>query len=336
MEKILLVNVNWLGDVLFSTPVIKALKKAYPESKLACMVVPRCREVLDGNPYIDEIILFDEKTLHRNIFKRLKFINSLRKKQFTKAFILHRSLTRALIVFLAGIPERIGYNTKKRGFLLTKKIALPGSDMHRSDQYLNVIESYGISVEDRTYDFFVSDDNRAYAEKLFREAGIAENDFVVVINPGGNWDPKRWLKENFAAVADQLIQRYHAKVIIAGATKDIALAWQIRDLMQEQPILITGKTTLKQLAAAMQKAHVVISADSGPAHIASAVGAGVIMLFGPTLPKITGPRGKNKVVVLHKDLGCSLPCYDSSCVDYRCMKAIMPEDVLHHVQEFKS
>ncbi|MFC1704649.1 lipopolysaccharide heptosyltransferase II [Candidatus Omnitrophota bacterium] len=335
MEKILVVNVNWLGDVLFSTPVMRALKNAYPKSILACMVVPRCKDILKNNPYVDEIILFDERSTHRSIIKKVQFIVELKKKNFTKAFLLHRSLTRALIVFLTGIPERIGYTTKKRGFLLTKKIMPPLPSLHRAESYLKIVESYGMPVKDRFYEFFISQEDNDFAREIFEKVNLSDSDFVVVINPGGNWEPKRWSKGNFAKLSDALIKNHKAKVIIAGAPKDVSLAEEIEQQMQEKPLILAGKTTLTQLAAIMQRASLVISADSGPMHIACAVGTNVIALYGPTLPSVTGPYGKNQTVILQKDTNCKLPCYDVSCKEYRCMEAITVEDILQYVDRFR-
>ena len=132
-KKILIFNVNWLGDVLFSTAVIRNVRRNFPESFIACIVPSRCYAILKDNPHLDEIIIFDEKDRHKGIFQQLDFVRSLREKQFDAVFLLHRSFSRALICRLAGIPERIGHYTKKRGFLLTKKIMPPKRDSRERD-----------------------------------------------------------------------------------------------------------------------------------------------------------------------------------------------------------
>ena len=131
MKRILIVEVNWLGDVLLSTPFIKAVKRHYKDSYLACLVVPRCTEVLTLNPYVDEIIPFDEEGPHGGVLGKLRLVRELRKGNFDTVFLLHRSFTRALIVALAGINSRIGYATKNRWVLLTKPIKLPLSPLHK-------------------------------------------------------------------------------------------------------------------------------------------------------------------------------------------------------------
>ena len=110
MNRILVVNVNWLGDVIFSSPIFKALKSAYPEAKISCLAVPRVKEILESIPEIDEIIIYDEKGKHGNPFAKFSLIAKLHREKFDIAFVLHRSWTRALLVFLAGIPQRVGYD----------------------------------------------------------------------------------------------------------------------------------------------------------------------------------------------------------------------------------
>ncbi|MBL7085215.1 MAG: lipopolysaccharide heptosyltransferase II [Candidatus Omnitrophica bacterium] len=328
MQRILIVNVNWRGDVLFSTPFIRAVREKYPDSFIACVVVPRCVSIMENNPRLNEVIIFDEEAKHKGPLGKLRFINSLRSKHFDVAFLLHRSFTRTLICYLAGIPERIGYYTKKRAMLLTKNIAQPIEQLHKVEYFLNIAKACDIKTENKDYEFFLSQKDKAYIDSLFKENGLKESDFLVVINPGGNWDLKRWPKENFAQAADKLIKDYKAKVIITGAKSDANLARDIAALMKESPVIFCGRTSLRQLAALMAKVNLVVSNDSGPMHIAVSQGTKVISLFGPTSAKITGAYGKGNYLIIQKDVGCKVPCYKLDCDDNRCMKAITVEDVL--------
>ena len=330
--RILIVNVNWLGDVLFSTALIREVKKNYPESFLACMIPGRCQGILKGNPYLDEIIIFDEKDTHKGWRKTLRFIRELRARRFDTAILLHRSFTRTLICWLAGIKERIGYYTRKRAFLLTRKITVPQGRMHRRDYYLNIIESAGLKINERGLDFFVSREDSDYVSGLLNKERVFTDDFLVALNPGGNWAPKRWPKEYFALLADRLIKDLNAKVVISGAKQDRGLAEDIASRMKARPIIAAGELNLKQLAALFKRADLVISGDSAPLHIAAALGVPIIGLFGPTSPEITGPFSDD-CIILRKDTGCQIPCYQVGCLDNRCMKAVSVEDVLAAVKK---
>jgi len=334
-KRILIFNVNWLGDVLFSTATIRNIRRNYPDSFLACVIPSRCYPILKDNSYLDEVIIFDEKDRHRGILEKFKFISLLKKKQFTMVFLLHRSFSRALICRLAGIPERIGHYTKKRALLLTKNIMPPAANaLHRIDYYLDIIEKAGLRIEDRYLDFFFKPEDDALVDNFYRENFIQENDFVVALNPGGNWLPKRWPLDYWARLADQLISGSSAKVIITGSIADLPLAGKIKSAMKSVPLVGCGVFNIKQLGALAKRVNLFITADSGPLHIANAVGAKkIIAIFGPTSLNITGPYPQGNVVALQKNVGCLIPCYKVDCCNNRCMQAVTPEDVLAEVKK---
>ena len=333
-KKILIFNVNWLGDVLFSTAAIRNIRRNYPDSFIACIVPSRCYPILKDNPNLNEIIIFDEKERHRGALAKLSFIESLKRKKFDIVFLLHRSFTRALICRLAGIPERIGYYTRKRGFLLTKKIIPPvRNTLHRIDYYLNIIERLGLRVEDRYLEFFISEEDVEFVEDFLNKHSINKSDFLVGINTGGNWLPKRWPKEYWAVLAEKLISKFGAKVIITGSYSDMPNAQEIKGIMNGKPIIASGAFSLKQLGALCKRLDLFITADTGPLHIANSVGAKkIIALFGPTSLDTTGPYPLKNVVILSKKVGCKVPCYAVNCKDNRCMKVITPEDVIDKVK----
>ncbi len=332
-KRILIVNVNWVGDALFSTPFIRAVREAYPESYIACLLHPRCREMLASNPRLNEIIIYDEEGEHKNLVGKFRLIASLRRKRFDTAFLLHRSFTKALIVYLAGIKKRIGYPTKHRSLLLTDTVEEPTDQMHKVEYFLNLAISAGIAPSIRSCEFFVKEPDRKIIKKLLREEGISDTDSIVVLCPGGNWDPKRWPKENFAKVADSLAERFGVKIVISGAKKDVPLAESISGMMKNKPVITCGKTTLGGLGALLEGSSLVVANDTGPMHIAVAMKAKVIALFGPTSSRITGPYGEGDYKVIFKNDTCEVPCYDFTCKDNRCMAAITVEDVLKEAEK---
>jgi lipopolysaccharide heptosyltransferase II len=336
-KRILIFNVNWLGDVLFSTAAIRNIRRNFPRSFIACAIPSRCYPVLKDNPHLDEVIIYDEKDRHKGILAQLDFVRSLRAKKFDLAFLLHRSFSRALICRLARIPERIGYHTKKRAFLLTKNIPMPKKDsLHRIDLYLNIIEKSGLRIEDRYLEFVTSEDDERFVEDFLRKNAVAQNDFLAVLNPGGNWLPKRWPPSYWSELIDRLISELGAKVVITGAASDAALVARIKEGVKERPFSACGVFNLKQIAVLARKAGVFISADTGPLHIANAADAKrIIAIFGPTSIQITGPFPTKNVTLLQKDVGCKIPCYRVDCKDNRCMKAITPREVIEKIKLFK-
>lgn len=341
-NRILIFNVNWVGDVLFSTPVIRSIRRNYPGCYLACVIPPRCRQVLEGNPYLNEIIFFDERAGHRSLRAKLEFIGFLRAKKFDTAILLHRSMSRVLLCVLAGIRRRIGHNSKRRGIFLTTKIRPPDiGAVHRVDYYLSVIAGAGIPAHDRRPDFFTGTDDERFTAAYLAQQGRRPDEPVVVMNPGGNWLPKRWPVRHWAALALRLIRECNARIVVTGGESDKRLAAEIiamissqRAASSEQRAISTcGVFTLKHLGALARLSDVFISADSGPLHIAAASGArAIIALFGPTSPALTGTVSPENTRILQKNVGCIIPCYKTDCPDNRCMSVITPEEVFEQVK----
>jgi lipopolysaccharide heptosyltransferase II len=333
MNNILVINVNWLGDAVFSTPVFKALKENFPNARISCLCVPRVQKVLEFCPYIDEIIIYDEKQTHFWPWNKWSLISQLRKRSFDAAFILHRSTTRGLLAYLAGIPQRIGYCKTK--MLLTHPIVFNDEGIHRSDVYLKVLESYGLKVSDRNYRLDFDPRESKELNQLLYFKGITPSEKIIVLHTAGNWELKRWPAHYFARLIESIIERFGAKVILSGGQSDRDYCLAINEQANRQGIVVAGETTLGESLALYRRAQAVISSDSGPLHLAHSVGANVIGIFGPTRLETTGPRGVGKSQVLFNDVGCNkAPCYHLGCLSNVCMQTITVNDVLEAIQKF--
>ncbi|MBF0510782.1 MAG: lipopolysaccharide heptosyltransferase II [Candidatus Omnitrophica bacterium] len=333
MKNILVVNVNWLGDAVFSTPVFRALQENYPQARLTCLCVPRVKEVLEHCPFIDNMMVYDEKGKDRFLGRKLNLIQKLRNEKFDAGFLLHRSMTRALMVYLAGIPLRIGYS-KSKG-LLTHPIAMNAEDIHRSDYYLKIVEDYGLKVLDRSCELKVKPDDLTLLTDKLKNAGMSSNGNYIVLNTGANWDLKRWPNELFALLAKRVSQEYGLTIIFPGAPKDKENCQKIIQEAGIKAINLAGQTSLGESLALYQKALVVVSGDSGPLHLANSVGSPAIGIFGPTRPEITGPRGKAKAAILFKDVSCNkAPCYHLTCSNNVCMQSVTVDDVCQAIKKF--
>ncbi|MCA9401887.1 MAG: lipopolysaccharide heptosyltransferase II [Candidatus Omnitrophica bacterium] len=332
MRNILVINVNWLGDVVFSSPVFPALKKQYPRAKIVCLAVPRVCPAIECMEGVDEVIAYDEKGKHRSVLGKLTLIIRLRKYHFQAAFILHKSLTRALIARLAGIPIRVGYDTKKRAKHLTHIVEHSPAEEHRSSYYLRVIQSFGVEIQEPTCRLQVSEVHKNSIRGKLASLDISDQDFVLVVHVCGNWDLKRWPQGSFRNCIEKLSQSAKYKIVIPGTEKDRRWIHGILQGLQPAPVLMIGNTDLKEFIALMQRADLVLSADSGPLHVANAVGTYTVALYGPTRPEITGPRGAGKFQILQHDVGCNRqPCYHLTCPDNICMQSITVEQVINAV-----
>jgi lipopolysaccharide heptosyltransferase II len=309
-----------------ATPAFRALKNKYPDSYAAVMTPERTREVFQNNPFIDDIITFDERDNGRSLFAKIKLILTLKKKKFDTVFLIHRSWTRAFLCFLAEIKTRVGYNRSKNFLLLTNRIDPPAENIHRQDYYLGLFEKYGIPVTDKSGEVFITaDEQKKYAD-FFGETR-KRNAFIVGLNPSANWDLKRWPAENFSKLADTLVKETNCGIVLIGEEKERKLIEEVKSGIRMKPYDLCGKTTLRDLAAIISGCDIFISNDSGPAHLAAAMGINTLVLFGPTAKELTGPRGQ-AVKIINSSVGCKIPCYKTNCADNLCMKKITVEEVL--------
>ncbi len=335
MNNILVVNVNWLGDAVFSTPVFKALKDNFPKAKVSCLCIPRVKKVLEFCPFIDDIIVYDEKEIHFWPWTKWSLVGQLRRKSFDAAFMLHRSTTRGLLVYLAGIPQRIGY-CKTKG-LLTHPVDFSDEGVHRRDIYLKVLEDYGLKIKDRTCQLNLDPADIKEIDKILEAKGVGPKEKIIVLHTSGNWELKRWPSAYFVGLIEGIVNCFKMRVVLTGSRGDLKYCQDINQQARNQAVMLAAQTTLGQALALYHRARIMVSSDSGPLHLAHSVGANVIGLYGPTRVEITGPRGSGKAQVFFKDVGCNkAPCYHLDCTNNICMQTITTDDVLEAIQTFIS
>ncbi len=256
----------------------------------------------------------------------------LRKKRFDLALILHPTNRANIIVFLSGIPVRVGYN-KKFGFLLTHKLEERKYEgkKHEIEYTLDIVRSLGVSAENNGLFMPIKKENEEYIENFLHSHGVSGKDRLIALHPGASCPSKIWPGENFARLGDGLAKSFKVKIIILSSREDEEVGNKVIRLMQCKPISACGKTTVSELASLLLRCALVISNDSGPVHIAAAVKTPVIAIFGRNerglSPVRWRPLGKRDIV-LHKEVGCE-SCLAHDCrIDFKCLKAITPGEVM--------
>jgi len=240
-----------------------------------------------------------------------------------------------LMVYLAGIPLRIGYGKFK--CLLTHPVAMNAEDLHRCDYYLKVLEGYGIKVQERRCELRLKVDDMQALDGKLSKAGIGASENFVVLNTGGNWDLKKWSGESFTLLATQLKSEFGLKTVFSGSDKDRDNCRLMAQEIGHGAVELAGETSIGESLALYKRANAVISADSGPLHLAHSVGADVIGIYGPTRPEITGPRGSGRFQVLFNEIGCNkAPCYHLACTNNLCMQSVTVDDVLKAFKKLRS
>lgn len=311
MDRILVVLPNWFGETLFATPFLRGLRHERHRAWIATLGRPACRDILLHNPYVNELMDYDECGAHRRAAGKWRLIQALRARRFDGAFILRPSLTRTLMLALAGIPMRIGFAQPKSGWLLTTRVRPPDQTTHKATGYLALLEAFGYTAAAGPYDYAVSEPERQDAAAFLVREGLGPDRPLVVLHPGANWPHKRWPPERFAEAGDQLAERERVRVAITGGPDDVELAEALRRRMRHPAVMLAGRTTVRQLAACLEQAQLVISNDTGVLHLAAALRRPLLALYGPTSPLITGPLGDpHRMIVLHHADCCPrIPCY---------------------------
>lgn len=334
--KIIVFMKNWVGDTFFQFPAIRLIREKYPEAKITCIAPPRCRELLMANPDISEVLEFDEKSTQRSWLKRLAFAWELRKQgPWDEGYLFHRSKTRAMLLTLAGVSQRFGFG-RGRGLWLTRAVNEPAGSLHHVDYFLALLRSCQYAIpENSYYELPVSPTSRGKAEQLLQTLKIPGSSHFVCFHLGANWEPKRWPPGYFAALADLIHDAWHVPVIVTGSSGDQPLFDLMRPQAKRARIFsVMGQTTLDSLAALYSQAAFVVSGDSGPLHVAAAVGTPVVALFGPTQPLLTGPRGKGDAVVLsYVPEGFSAPFFGDVGVANAWLAQIFPATVFEAIQK---
>ena len=333
MNRILLVQQNWLGDALFATPAIRAVRKKFPDAYIACLAPARALAALKNNPYINELIECpDRVSVFSGAFWKLVFL--LRSQKFDTAVFFHRSSTRVRLAKFAGIPNRIGFVSPARKAPLTRAVEAPAAKLHKIDYFLYLIQSAGIASDGRLMDF--SPDPKAAAEldKIFAENGIRQDEPYAVVHAGGNWNLKRWPSEYFSQWIYYFFEKYRWKVIVCGTLGEGEMVQKIISKFSSgQAVSLCGKTSLDVLALLLKNAKLLLSNDSGPIHLAATQKTRIIGLFGPTSVLETGPVSDAPLKILQKNVGCEIPCYYESC-NYRvCMDFLLPDEVFMETQK---
>ena len=296
--KILVRGTNWIGDAVMSIPALRELRRIFPDSRITLHTRSWADGLFGDAEFIDELVTFDK---HRwpikDVYDNSQF---LKDDKFDLAILLPNSFESALTSFLTKVPRRIGYNKDVRGLLLTDPVAVPEwkGRLHEVFYYLHLVAEVERRVLGRSTvssvmpegRLEISDERKAEARRMLEKAGVdAGKKIVAVVAGSANSPEKRWPVENFATVIDRLRGDVDANVVLIGTKDEADVAKRVIELSKQRPVDMTGKTNLGEAAAILAVVDLVISNDTGLAHVAPAIGTNTIAIFGPTNPETTRP-----------------------------------------------
>jgi heptosyltransferase-2 len=335
IERVVVRGANWVGDAVMTVAALRELRRVLPSAHITLATRPWAQDIFAGAGIVDELLLIDDT--RRGVRATLRQISEWRARRFDLALLLPNAFEPAFIAAAARVPLRVGYATDGRGFLLTHPLAVPPwrSEQHEVFYYLNLVFELEHALtgeaqfENREPQFQlqVATERQAAARELLSRHGALEERPLVVLCPGStNSRAKRWPAERYAALADHLMGKAKANVVLIGAREEWNVTEEVVARMRRRPVVLTGETDLAETIAVLSVADLLVTNDTGPAHISAALERPTLVIFGPTNPKTTRPFSPTASIIRHPP-DCA-PCMLRDCpIDHRCMTAITPEEV---------
>jgi heptosyltransferase-2 len=342
-RRLLVVQTAFLGDVILTLPLIQVLKRTFPQAEIDVVVIPGVADILKGHPAISKVIAFDKRGRDKGIGGLLRTARELRRNDYSAGFVPHRSLRSALLVRLAGIPERIGFNTSAGRMFLTS-IVRYDKNIHEHRRNLRLLSGYVNGSEiielgkDPEYPtLHPSTGDREVVDRFLTEHTVDESQRLIAIAPGTVWNTKRWLQERFSELTKMLLADGY-RVALVGSKADEDLCRGIANAAADQRVFsAAGELSVLQSAEMIRRCMVLVSNDSAPVHIAVAMRTPVVAIFGATVPAFGfAPYGENDSVVEVNDLPCR-PCSihgGDKCPikTFDCMVRISAQEVYRRAQ----
>ena len=329
IRKILIRGTNWIGDVVMTLPAITAVREAYPEARISILVKPWVADLLRISPDVDEVMVYERPGVHEGLGGLFRLVRELKTQKFDMAILLQNAIEAAVIAWLARIPVRAGYNTDGRGIFLTHSVIRSKEILrvHQVEYYLGMLKALGLEAGRKDARLLISEEEKALSDRILKQRGIAETSLLIGLAPGATYGPaKRWYPERFANVADRLIERFSASVLLFGSPGDHDIAQKVQESARSSLINLTGETTLREAISLIARCRLFVTNDSGLMHVAGALGVPTVAIFGSTNPLTTSPVGR-KSVVITKNAPCS-PCLKEICpTDFSCMDLITTDEV---------
>ena len=319
---------NWLGDLVMATPILSNLRQKYKLAKITAMCQSGVGKLIEHDPNIDELFVFNKPSGWTHRDESRDIITPLKHGKYDLGVLLTNSFSSAFRFWRGDVKNRIGFSKNMRSLFLNKAVPFPENieKQHLVQTYQMLLAPLDITETHTSPKLYVTDAEIVEAKQLLEKYGFDSRNIIVGINPGAAYgSAKCWLPERFKEVTQKLLSDPNVRVIYFGDKVGSPLVNEICSGFDSRVLNIAGKTSLRQLVALISLCKVFLTNDSGPMHIASALGTPLVALFGSTSDVKTGPYAGG--IVIHKHVSCS-PCYKRVCpIDFKCMKQISVDEV---------
>jgi len=335
IKRILVRSTNWVGDAILMTPALRAVRKNFPDAEISLLAKPWVEPVFYHNTSVDVLLRYDDRGRHRGWAGKMQLAKDLRKGKYDLAVLFQNAFEAALITFLAGIPNRLGYDTDGRLFLLTHPVRRDFAfrQVHETAYYLGIIQGVGLATDGTSLTLVVADEERKWAENTLKKARGNAKSPIVGVSPGATYgSAKRWYPERYAMLCDRIYALTKAHFIVLGGAGEREIGNEVVRLMKNPATNLCGATNLRQAMAIIERCQLFLTNDSGLMHVAAALDIPLIAIFGSTNPTTTGPVGPGSHIA-RVSVSCS-PCLKPECpTDHRCMKEVSVDMVYRLAEE---
>lgn len=332
VRRILLIKPSSLGDIVHAMPTLAVLRKRFPQAEVTWLVKRQWASLVEVIEGVDHVCAVEQ-----GLMGWLRRVPDLRAAAFDLVVDLQGLFRSGAMAWLTGCGRRVGFANAREGspWFYTQRVAVLTGSMHAVDRYLLVAEALGAArPKEPRFDFIDRPEDRQGVEMLLTAAGVTISSPWIAMNVSARWETKRWPPQQFAEAADRLADAQGIPIVFMGGPAERPETRAVMALMRTKAVDLTGQTPVGLLPGLLRRAAVLVSNDSGPMHIAAAVGTPVVALFGPTDPVKTGPYGQGHVV-LSNAVECR-PCFRRECsraVRLECLTGVNPEQVVHAVQQ---
>lgn len=331
-RKILIVQTAFIGDVILATPLAQAAHEIFAPCEIDFMAIPAAANLLEKNRSINRVLIFDKRGQQRGLSALWRFAKAVRAEKYDLTIVPHRSLRSALLVWLARIPQRIGFDRSAGAFLFTQRVRY--QKKHEVERNLDLLRPFG-EIPEKLKPRVDWDEADAARVTEFTKNADAKRIWCALA-PGSVWATKRWPADRFAKLANALTSELHAIVFLIGGQSDAGLCREIQQSTSENCFNLAGMLSLRQSAVLLDRCAVLISNDSAPTHLGVATNCRVLTIFGPTVPRFGfAPYGEGHGVIEH-ELPCR-PCSAHGSKEcpigtHACMLEIAVEEVFTRVK----
>jgi len=330
-KKVLIVQTAFIGDVILATPLAEAVQQVFPDSQIDFMTIPAAANLLEKNKFINRVVIFDKRGRQRGLLALWKLAKSLQQEHYDVALVPHRSLRSALLVRLAKIPQRLGFDRSAGKWFFTRRV--PYRQKHEVERNLDLLRVLDNNFAAPSPKIFRDNSDEQIVGQLLNDNKAAK--WRCALAPGSVWATKRWPAERFIELAKKLIAETGAFVYLIGGGSDLELCAAIADEIGGNCFDAAGKLSLRQSAALLDRCQILVSNDSAPTHLGVATRCKIITIFGPTVPAFGfAPFGEGHLVI-EKKLPCR-PCsshggHRCPIGTHACMLEISAEEVFRRV-----